>query len=220
MFANPVTMDVAKTVATNWYKHYKQNGVTDYSIGDSYETKYNGITTFYTFIFNSGGFVMVPADDVILPVIGYSTEGTQSRYNIPENAQAFFDDYSREIIKVLNANISNAATIGEWDKILAEQYTKSPLAVTPMCATTWDQMSPYNNLCPSGVPTGCVATGMAQIMKKWNYPTTGVGSHSYVHPTYGTLSANFGTTTYAWASMINSYSGGSTAAQKTAVATC
>ncbi len=219
MFANPVTMDVAKTVATNWYKHYKQNGVTDYSIGDSYETKYNGITTFYTFIFNSGGFVMVPADDVILPVIGYSTEGTQSRYNIPENAQAFFDDYSREIIKVLNANISNAATIGEWDKILAEQYTKSPLAVTPMCATTWDQMSPYNNLCPSGVPTGCVATGMAQIMKKWNYPTTGVGSHSYVHPTYGTLSANFGTTTYAWASMINSYAGTSTAAQKTAVAT-
>jgi PKD repeat protein len=219
MFANTVTMDVAKTVATNWYKHNVQNGVTDYSIGDSYETKYNGVTTFYTFIFNSGGFVMVPADDIILPIIGFSAEGTQSRYNIPENAQAFFDDYSREIIKNLDAGTSNASTIDEWNKILNDQFTKSPLAVTPLCVTTWDQMSPYNNLCPSGVPTGCVATGMSQIMKKWNYPTTGVGTHSYTHPVYGVQTANFGATTYAWASMINSYSGGSTAAQKTAVAT-
>ena len=53
-------------VTNNWYKHYKSNGITDYSIGDSFETKYNGVTTFYTFIFNSGGFVMVPADDIIL----------------------------------------------------------------------------------------------------------------------------------------------------------
>ena len=98
MFAHTVTMDVAKTLATNWYKHYKQNGVTDYSIGDSYETKYNGVTTFYTFIFNSGGFVMVPSDDVIFPIIGYSVDETiENRYNIPENAQSFFDDYSREI---------------------------------------------------------------------------------------------------------------------------
>ena len=220
MFAHTVTMDVAKTVATNWYKHYRQNGVTDYSISDSYETKYNGVTTFYTFLFNSGGFVMVPADDIILPVIGYSVDArTESRYNIPENAQAFFDDYSKEIIKNLDASTSNSATIDEWNKILAEQFTKSPLAVSPMCATTWDQTTPYNNLCPAGVPTGCVATGMSQIMKKWNYPTTGTGSHTYTSAYAGPLTANFGSTTYQWASMLNSYSGGSTAAQKTAVAT-
>ncbi|MGZ4158893.1 MAG: Spi family protease inhibitor, partial [Bacteroidia bacterium] len=138
MFAHTVTMDVAKTVATNWYKHYKQNGVTDYSIADSYETKYNGVTTFYTFIFNSGGFVMVPADDVILPIIGYSVEGNnESRYNIPENAQAFFDDYSREITQIIGSGTSNASTSDEWNKVLTEQFNKSPMAVTPMCATTW-----------------------------------------------------------------------------------
>ncbi|MCX6294709.1 MAG: C10 family peptidase [Bacteroidetes bacterium] len=219
MFANSVTMDVAKTVATNWYKHYKQNGVTDYSISDSYETKYNGTTTFYTFLFNAGGFVMVPADDIIHPVIGYSLEGSVDRYNIPENAQAFLDDYSLEIFKNIEAGSSNAVTIDEWNKILAEQFLKSPTAVAAMCATTWDQTTPYNNLCPSGTPTGCVATGMAQIMKKWGYPTMGVGSHSYIHATYGTQTANFGATTYAWASMVNSYAVTTTAAQKTAVAT-
>jgi hypothetical protein len=45
---------------------------------------------------------------------------------------------------------------------------------------------------------------MAQIMKFWNYPATGSGFYSYNHPTYGTLSANFGNTTYQWNSMPNS----------------
>ena len=44
---------------------------------------------------------------------------------------------------------------------------------------------------------------MAQIMKFWNYPETGSGFHSYNHPAYGTLSANFGSTTYQWSLMPN-----------------
>ena len=45
---------------------------------------------------------------------------------------------------------------------------------------------------------------MGQIMKYHNWPTTGTGSHSYTHSTYGTLSANFGATTYQWSSMPSS----------------
>ena len=44
---------------------------------------------------------------------------------------------------------------------------------------------------------------MAQIMKYWNYPEKGAGFHSYNHAKYGTLSANFGNSTYQWASMPN-----------------
>jgi len=44
---------------------------------------------------------------------------------------------------------------------------------------------------------------MAQIMKFWSYPTTGSGFHSYNHSRYGTLSANFGSTTYDWSAMPN-----------------
>jgi hypothetical protein len=44
---------------------------------------------------------------------------------------------------------------------------------------------------------------MAQVMKYWNHPVQGTGFHSYNHPNYGTLSANFGSTTYNWASMPN-----------------
>ena len=46
---------------------------------------------------------------------------------------------------------------------------------------------------------------MAQIMKYWNYPNTGMGSSSYCDCTgmgfqmnYGTLTANYAAATYSW----------------------
>jgi hypothetical protein len=44
---------------------------------------------------------------------------------------------------------------------------------------------------------------MTQIMKYWNWPAQGSGSHAYTHPDYGMQSANFGSTTYQWNSMPN-----------------
>ena len=44
---------------------------------------------------------------------------------------------------------------------------------------------------------------MAQVMKYWDYPATGFGSHSYVHSEYGEQSANFANTTYHWEQMPN-----------------
>jgi hypothetical protein len=42
---------------------------------------------------------------------------------------------------------------------------------------------------------------MGQIMRYWQFPTTGKGSHSYNSNNYGTLSANFDATTYDYANM-------------------
>ena len=45
-------------------------------------------------------------------------------------------------------------------------------------------------------------------MMYWQHPEQGTGSHSYYHPTYGTLEANFEATTYNWAGMsATSYAG-------------
>ena len=52
---------------------------------------------------------------------------------------------------------------------------------------------------------------MAQVMKYWNHPSSGTGSHSYVHramnsaPSYGELSADFGASTYIWEYMNDRY---------------
>ncbi len=218
LFAASVSLESAKTVAVNVYKHYAEK-TNDYLISDVVEYKSGQISTFYVFVFKSGGFVMISADDAVTPVLGYSSTESFDKNNIPSNAAAWLDGYNNHIKFIVDNNLSNIETIKEWNKILNNQFNKTTQVVNPLCTTTWDQSSPYNNLCPSGSVTGCVATAMAQIMKYWNYPTTGVGTHTYTHATYGALTANFGATTYQWANMLNSYSGSSTATQKTAVAT-
>ncbi|MCD4745827.1 MAG: C10 family peptidase, partial [Bacteroidales bacterium] len=60
---------------------------------------------------------------------------------------------------------------------------------------------PYDTLGPcEHVWTGCVATAMGQIMKYYNYPSQGTGSHGF-YSNYGYLEVNFGNTSYNWAEM-------------------
>jgi PKD repeat protein len=222
LFASPVTMESAQQVAVNFYKHYAV-GATNCTVVDEYTGQYNGMTTYYVFIFKSGGFVMVAADDASTPILGYSTKNTFDKNNIPPNAQAWFDEYSKRISAIVSANVGNSKTIKEWKNIQDNQFdaAKSATDVSPMLSTTWDQSCYYNALCPydasapggycDHVPTGCVATATAQVMKYWNYPTTGVGSHTDLDTTFGHLTANFGATTYNWGSMANSVTSADTA---------
>ena len=85
-----------------------------------------------------------------------------------------------------------------------------------ICTTKWNQDSPYNLYAPeagSGPSgrcyAGCVATAMSQVMKRWDHPTQGSGSHSYYCQGYGSQSANFGATTYDWEHMPDRLQGAS-----------
>jgi hypothetical protein len=136
----------------------------------------------------------------------------------------WLENYKDQIRYVIENNIKATEDIQkEWEELLkvgtalktqqSTNITLSTQVVNPLVQVHWGQ-SPYVNAqCPSDVNagsangyqavTGCPATAMAQIMKYWGYPAQGAGFHSFNHPTYGTLSANFGATTYNWASMPN-----------------
>jgi hypothetical protein len=95
------------------------------------------------------------------------------------------------------------------------------LSVGPLLTTTWNQSLYYNQYTPSAdgcthTLTGCVATAMAQVMKYWNWPDTGTGSHSYLW-NGTTLSADF-THPYNWSSMPAALTDSSTPDQVDAVA--
>lgn len=218
LFAAPVSLETVQKIAVNYYKHFVQTK-SDYSVAGIITMQKNGINTFYIVRFNAGGFVLVSADDAVIPVLGYSDEGNFDAVNMPVACKEWLNGYSTQINRIVDAGIDNTQTLQQWNKVLHGQFASEKLTVNPLCSTLWDQSPYYNNLCPGGSVTGCVATAMAQIMKKWNYPTTGVGSHTYTDATYGVQTVNFGTTTYAWASMPTQLSGSSTNAQKTAVAT-
>lgn len=183
---------------------------------------------------NGEGWVIVAANDVITPILAYSETGHFRTDNMPVNVRKWMGKYN-DFVKKIEAD---GAT---QDEVVAQEWTalkksvrkaKGDAVVGPLVKTTWDQDSPYWNSCPgsgtSKAYTGCVATAMAQVMKYWEWPKKGTGSHSYqpLDPNtgakskrYGVQTVNFGETTYDWANMKDSYTGSYTTAEGTAVAT-
>lgn len=166
-------------------------------------------TYFYVFNASTTGFIIVAGDDNVTPILGYSDQGVFDPDSIPQNVAKWFEGYKSEIRSIIEQNIQPTNEIkDEWQSLkngnTNNSSAKAMASVNPLMQTQWNQSPYYNSLCPGGSVTGCVATAMAQIMKYWNYPATGSGFHSYNHQTYGTLSANFGSTTYQWGSMPNS----------------
>jgi PKD repeat protein len=206
LFAAPVLQETAQQVAVNFYKHYAVTA-TDYTIADIATGQRDGMTTYYVFIFKAGGFVMVSADDAIIPVLGFSANETFDKNNLPLNAQNWFNDYNKQIKSIVDAKVDNIATAKEWKKIQNNQFSdeKGINTVNPLLGTiAWDQTGNWDLSCPSHYPAGCVATATGQVMKKWAYPATGVGSHSYYSTATSTMvTVNYGTSTYNWSSMSN-----------------
>ncbi|MDR1792541.1 MAG: C10 family peptidase [Bacteroidales bacterium] len=192
----------------------------------------DGITYFYVFNADNQGFVIVAGDDRVVPILGYSKEGYFDPNNVPENCRAWLDNYKAIIDYVVeNDIVINMVIEQRWsDYYNNVNQKRHKSSVAPLLTSTWNQGSTsgigtYNLLCPYDTSTnkrtytGCVATAMAQVMNYWQHPVQGTGSHSYTHATYGTLSANFDTTTYDWANMPNSINTSSSLTARTAIAT-
>ena len=213
-FGKSVTMEKAGQVANNYFAAY--SGKANLSVANSFSKSFNGITTYYVFNYTGGGFVVVSADDAAIPVLAQSNDGFVEYDITNPNAKFWFDTYSEEIAAAISANADNSSTINQWNNLLSNEIDAPTMDVAPLCTTTWDQGQWYNYYCPvaAGGPggkawAGCVATTMGQLMKYYNFPAQGVLSHSYVHPVYGTLSANFGNTQYNFANMGTAATSGS-----------
>ena len=172
---------------------------------------------------NGEGWVMVAANDVAHPILAYSYTGTFRTDNQPANLKVWLRGYDRQITRAAQDEnyVANEQVQNEWKTLRkGANPVKAAVVVSPLIKTGWDQDSPYWNSCPqksgSRCYTGCVATAMAQVMNYHQWPKNGTGSHTIKGTSY---SANFGSTTYDWENMLNSYSGSSTSAQKAAVAT-
>ncbi|MBR6930724.1 MAG: C10 family peptidase [Bacteroidales bacterium] len=170
------------------------------------------------FVYNIGnqGFVIISNNTVLPPVLGWSDQGTFPDLTLaPENVLSWLNHYSEMIAFAETNHLQpEASVLQEWDEIAQGRFAKSEKSVNPLVSTHWDQGCYYNEYCPAtgggwgGGPcghalTGCVATAMAQVMKYWNHPAQGFGSHSYTHSTYGEQSVNFAATTYHWDDMPN-----------------
>jgi Mg-chelatase subunit ChlD len=250
--AGTLALEKTQRVALNWMVERSNYSTGGFQVKESFPISENGVVVCHVFNIVPAGFVVVSADDVGYPVIAYAFEGTFQESILSPDFSAMMENAQMELGGAIQNKIAPASkTVQEWARISVATSSIQQNAVLKVSArdlsltTKWSQGDPYNRLCPivdkgllttTRCPTGCVATAMAQIMKYHNYPTTGVGKHSYVepetkdektgdvtYPSQGTLSADFGATTYNWAKMPNELSGlwliGSSNEQITAVST-
>ena len=222
--ATPVDVSMAQRLGLSFIQHksmFAKNDVQSLDLAYTFRAE-NGMATAYVFNFD-GGFVIVAADDVSSPILGYSDKGNFDYETAPDGLLFMLNENSRAIGMMASQGVSASGRIvSRWKNLEAYgvmRPDRGKPVVEPLVQQKWNQDAPYNMYVPAGCPTGCVATAMAQLMKYWNWPTTGTGEHSY-HWNGQILSANFGETTYEWDNMLDSYGGvGVTQEQKEAVAT-
>ena len=168
-------------------------------------------TDYYVFnVSNGEGFVVIAGDDRVRPILAYSTTGSYNPNDVADGFQYTLNGFREEIQYVREHNLAATPDIvAEWKSVnetgSLNRGGETRAVVEPLCQTIWNQNYPWNSQCPPCVDTlgngghvfaGCAATAMGQVMKFWDWPAVGNGSHSYNADGIGPLTANFGETEY------------------------
>jgi hypothetical protein len=205
-FPSPVTRDQARAVAAAYLAQVTEapsialrpettEPETRLSVPDT------GQVLGYVYGLLPTGYVVVSADTRIEPIIAYSFSSSFSWQEVPQNTllQLVREDLSLRM-KALSADVAGSEYVlsneSGWNALLSgdspaplEASTWGPWITTP----TWNQRSPYSNLCPDDpvteirCPTGCGPTAVAQILNYWHYPPSVDFTHEddYTTETHG-----------------------------------
>ncbi len=165
-----------------------------------------GKSIYYVVYLNPDGFVIVAADDLIEPIVGFASSGRfDPSADNPLGALVSRDLPDRiAAARAVPADKIPApflAARNKWDELESLQQmasgiklgipSVSDVRVAPLTLTTWDQSTAGGNACynyytpPNAAGSsanyvcGCVATAMAQLMRYWQYPVNSVGTASF-----------------------------------------
>jgi hypothetical protein len=248
LLASPTTPEQARLAVAGWLALDPSPLQTDMGKAAMSVTRYDGAdgqAAYYVVYTQPKGFVIVPADDEVEPIIGFSPEGTYDpspqnplgalvSQDVPGRV-AFVRD---QTAKNRAADPSGAVAKARWDKLSAaaagadssETGTASisDVRVAPLVQSVWGQstaggVNTYNIYTPNNYVCGCVATAMAQLMRFHQHPTTGVGTGSYSisicsSATTRALRGGDGSGgAYSWSDMVLSPGAATTTAQRQAI---
>lgn len=201
-FAEKVDVVSAKKYAANFI-------CREGSVSSESEVKtiyYKGKETVHVVQFAKGGWVLIAADNMSQPIIGYSTEGVFQMGEWPSNVAGMMDWYSNQVVS--NSNLKGKVHEG-WSAVEHEMpVTRAASSkVEPLIKVNWNQTGGYQQFCPESggkrAVVGCVAVGMAQAMSVAQYPTRPVGNHGYTSATYGSIYVDYDKEApYDWAAIL------------------
>jgi len=203
LWARPTTADEAEKVVTGWLKTNAR------PLGTALGRQIIKIETFiddndqpvYYVVYLQGprkagtqpnGFVIVSADDLVEPIIGFADDGTfEPSLESPLGALVN-NDLNGRVIAVRNTfslqmelpngprskwrHFINLAEASENGIVLMGAGTIPDVRVEPLIKSKWGQNTTcgrdcYNYYTPKNYHCGCTATAMAQLMRYHEHPT-------------------------------------------------
>jgi hypothetical protein len=213
LIASPVDVEQARQLGMKYVQSHSARQITELTLAYTEMTE-SGNPAVYIFNFDNG-FVLVSADDVARPILAFSDEQSVDPNLMPDGFAYYLRFYARQIAYAQENNLEAETKVAsEWMHVAKDGFENDNRStrgdITPLITLSWDQDYPYNAYCPTGqggpqghAYAGCVATAMSMVMKRWDWPDHGQGTHSYTPEGYATQTVDFGNTYYQWNNMPN-----------------
>lgn len=219
LLADNVTVEQAKSLATNFFKSSAQTRSTSTSPqiqliwnGEDANTRSTGTEPAF-YVFNrtdQKGFIIVSGDDITMPVLGYSFKNEFKSEEMPINLKDWLKSVREQINDARKRNVKPSAKTRQiWNNASSSIGTVERQLET----AKWNQSSPYDFYCPMvngrKAVTGCVATALAIVMRYHQWPDKGDGTlPSYQYEVNGIMRTQQGhklEKAYNWSNMRLNY---------------
>lgn len=196
--AATLTVDEAKTVAAEFFRSGDVYRLADPDAFELVHVANDAASTPVSYVFNAKdgkGFIIVSADDMALPVVGYSDTSTWSRQSVPD-----------AVSPVISSRVGGMEWISSYNMGTRSSESGEVLLQT----ASWSQEAPFNNNIPNRRLTGCVGVALAEILNYHGMPASRPSS----------LVKEGEPSSYSWVNMRgDNYRSGYTDAEAQAVAT-
>jgi len=207
LWARPTTANEAEMVVAGWLKASPQPLCTNLGrqvVEVEAFTDDGGRPAYYIVYLQPSGFVIVSADNLVEPIIGFADDGTyEPSFENPLGALVTNDLNGR--VAAVRSTFGLQMDIGidsaggpqsKWQHFISLAESSeggfglmglmcvSDIRVIPLVQSKWSQKNAcgdycYNYFSPRHYPCGCVATVMAQVMRYYEYPAAAIGVREF-----------------------------------------
>ncbi|MBR5434203.1 MAG: C10 family peptidase [Bacteroidales bacterium] len=210
-FSQDVDEKTARVVAERFFlKNYGHKA----SVENVIVKQYKGHESIYYCNLDRGGWVAVPANRNLNPVVAHSDEGS---VDLSEAPQVFLDwmeqyEFVADVAREQKWNKEDRHE--KWEELLSDDFDeqnvlKSYINYTELTSSKWGQSFPnyggnyvlgYNSWMPTSsscdngrCPAGCVAVAIGQIMNYWGYSTGDYSDFNWwtMHDSLDTRHSNY-----------------------------
>ena len=245
--AKPIQQKQAQQAAAGWLKNNPKPMGRDISANTKQSatlTDDQGQTLCYVINLEPEGFVIVSPDDQIEPIIAFSSTGSYQGGQDSTLTAMLKKDMPQRLENIdLAPARHKQKKAKKWNNLLSSQQTYEndsldiqalsassidDIRVEPFLTTEWSQSDVLSDYCynyytPNNYVCGCVATAMAQLMRYYSFPTSGIGVSSYTITVDGTSQSastrggNGSGGAYSWSDMPEVPASGLTTTQRQAI---